>query len=848
MAKAKHTYAVRLAVEGGNKVKAELVNVGESGERSLKKIERAGGKASLGLSSLGERARMFTTGMRALGGALVGAAAVGGLATLIDRSISAADAIGKTADKLGVGIEALQELRFAAQLAGVQQQTLDMGLQRFTRRVAEAAKGTGEAKQALTDMGIALRDQHGNIRRSEDLLNDVAEAFKRTEDPAERLRLAFKLFDSEGVAMVNMLVGGADALEATRRHARDLGIVLEEDLVRNAEKARDQLDTLGKVVSANLTRAMLDLAPAIADISSGLADLAADAATAYEQIKLALSGDFNFEGLSERSTRRIVEERRQELQEIARELNEIGDIGFLDDPIAWGRKVALERRLQERVEQYRQWAAKLAWMQRDDGDNAPAPDSTTTPDAIEADIRGAQDRSRRIAQIETNLQRQLFEATHQGTDRIRAEYERLVSEMQGLIEPGGGNLDQVGEIMARAAAVRDAKLSRLAEQEAEAARRKQAANTRIIEGLRAERDELALTDRQRFISQALRRLSAEATDAERAQVRDLAGALFDEKQAIEARTKAEEDAARIREQGKALTEELRTAEEAYAAEVRKLNELLAAGTIDQETFARASERAFDQMLRASQDWSAGVVRALRDYARESSDAAQQFEQATSRALKASEDAFVQWATTGKVSASDLFNSIAEEALRAAYRMAVIKPLGALFEGIFGSIAGSLFGGSSGMVGDFPAPGPVQVAHVGGVIGSDPLPSRSIPPTVFENAPRFHGGGVVGNEVPIIAQRGETVFTPGQMRVLSAGLRGSELGQKPEVEVNVHVDNRAPGTEARAQWRSDGGGGLKLDIIVEQIEGQIARNIGRGEGLAPTMERRYGLNPAAGAYR
>ncbi len=848
MAKAKHTYAVRLAVEGGNKIKAELVNVGESGERSLKKIERAGGKASLGLSSLGERARMLTTGMRALGGALVGAAAVGGLATLIDRSISAADAIGKTADKLSVGIEALQELRFAAQLAGVQQQTLDMGLQRFTRRVAEAAKGTGEAKQALTDMGIALRDQHGNIRRSEDLLNDVAEAFKRTEDPAERLRLAFKLFDSEGVAMVNMLVGGADALEATRRHARDLGIVLEEDLVRNAEKARDQLDTLGKVVSANLTRAMLDLAPAIADISSGLADLAADAATAYEQIKLALSGDFNFEGLSERSTRRIVEERRQELQEIARELNEIGDIGFMDDPIAWGRKVALERRLQERVEQYRQWAAKLAWMQRDDGDSPLAPDSTTTPDAIEADIRSAQDRSRRIAQIETDLQRQLFEATHQGADRIRAEYERLVSEMQGLIEPGGGNLDQVGEIMARAAAVRDAKLSRLAEQEAEAARRKQAANTRIIEGLRAERDELALTDRQRFISQALRRLSAEATDIERAQVRDLAGALFDEKQAIEARTKAEEDAARIREQGKVLTEELRTAEEAYAAEVSKLNELLAAGTIDQETFARASERAFDQMLRASQDWSAGVVRALRDYARESSDAAQQFEQATSRALKASEDAFVQWATTGKVSASDLFNSIAEEALRAAYRMAVIKPLGALFEGIFGSIAGSLFGGSSGMVGDFPAPGPVQVAHVGGVIGSDPLPSRSIPPTVFENAPRFHGGGVVGNEVPIIAQRGETVFTPGQMRVLSAGLRGSELGQKPEVEVNVHVDNRAPGTEARAQWRSDGGGGLKLDIIVEQIEGQIARNIGRGEGLAPTMERRYGLNPAAGAYR
>jgi len=845
MAKAKHTYAVRLAVEGGNKVKAELVSVGDSGERSLKKIERAGGTASQGLTGLADRAHTLTMGMRALGGALIGGAAIGGLATLIDRSITAADAVAKTADKLGVGVEALQELRFAAQLAGVEQQTLDMGLQRFTRRVAEAARGTGEAKQALTDMGIALRDQHGNIRRSEDLLNDVAEAFKRTADPAERLRLAFKLFDSEGVAMVNMLVGGADALEATRRHARDLGIVLEEDLVRNAEKARDQLDTLGKVVSANLTRAMLDLAPAIADISSGLADLAADAATAYEQIKLVLSGDFNFEGLSERSTRRIVEERRRELRAIARELQEIGDVGFLDDPIAWGRKVALERRLQERVEQYRQWAAKLAWMQRDDNaDASTAPDGGSTPDAIEADIRAAQDRSRRITQIETDLQRQLFEATHEGADRIRAEYQQLVAEMQTLIEPDGGNLDQVGEIMARAAALRDAKLARLAAQEEEAARRRQEANTRIIEGLRAERDELAMTDKQRFVSQALRRLSAEVTDAQQSQVRDLAGALFDERQAIEARTKAEEEAARLREKGKSLTEQLRTAEEAYADEVRELNGLLAAGAINQETFARASEQAYDRMLRASDDWSDGVVRALRDYARGSSDAATQFEQATTRALKAGEDAFIQWATTGKVSASDLFNSIAEEALRAAYRMAVIKPFGSLFEGIFGSIGSSLFGGwSLAPVGDFPAPGPVMVAHTGGVIGGDALPFRSVAPALFDNAPRFHDGGVVGAEVPIIAQRGETVFTPGQMRAL-----GTELGQRPEVQVNVHVDNRAPGTEARAQWRSDGAGGLNLDIVVEQIEGQIARNIGRGEGLAPTMERRYGLNPAAGAYR
>jgi hypothetical protein len=197
MARRTQTYAIRLAVEGGGQVKAELIAVGHSGERNLKRIETAGERVSGGLKGLGRQVELLRAGFRTLGGALACVATVGGLAALVDRSLSAADAIGETASKIGMGVEALQELRYAASLAGVEQQTLDMALQRFVRRVAEAAQGTGEAKNALAQMGIALRDQSGSLRRSEDLLGEVADAFTPIEDPAERVRLAFKLFDSE---------------------------------------------------------------------------------------------------------------------------------------------------------------------------------------------------------------------------------------------------------------------------------------------------------------------------------------------------------------------------------------------------------------------------------------------------------------------------------------------------------------------------------------------------------------------------------------------------------------------------------------------------------------------------
>jgi hypothetical protein len=64
MARRTHTYAVRLAVEGGGQVKAELISVGQSGEQSLKRIESAGDRASGGLKGLGREAELLRTGIR----------------------------------------------------------------------------------------------------------------------------------------------------------------------------------------------------------------------------------------------------------------------------------------------------------------------------------------------------------------------------------------------------------------------------------------------------------------------------------------------------------------------------------------------------------------------------------------------------------------------------------------------------------------------------------------------------------------------------------------------------------------------------------------------------------------
>ena len=155
------------------------------------------------------------------------------------------DRLAKTSSKLGIPIRELQGLRHAAELSGVETRTLDMAMQRFTRRLSEAQAGTGEAKAALEEMKISLTDSSGVARTQTDVLADVADAMQALPNQADRLRLAFKLFDSEGAALVNMLDNGSKGLRQLTDDFHDLGMAISEEEAAKVEAFNDAMQRLG---------------------------------------------------------------------------------------------------------------------------------------------------------------------------------------------------------------------------------------------------------------------------------------------------------------------------------------------------------------------------------------------------------------------------------------------------------------------------------------------------------------------------------------------------------------------------------------------------------------------------
>lgn len=212
----------------------------------------AGAQASM--QSLASRMRMI--------GAAAAAAGVG-LALAVRGQINAADEMVKTADRIGMSVEALSQLEHAASLSGVSMQTFSGAMQRLARTSVESA---GE----LHRLGVATRDSSGQMRPMEAILMDVADRLAAMPPGAERTALAIQLLGRQGAELIPMLQGGSAGLRTMMAEADSLGLTLSNRTARAAEAFNDNVSRLGRQITGLTRMLMAELAPALAAISNGI--------------------------------------------------------------------------------------------------------------------------------------------------------------------------------------------------------------------------------------------------------------------------------------------------------------------------------------------------------------------------------------------------------------------------------------------------------------------------------------------------------------------------------------------------------------------------------------------------
>jgi len=222
-------------------------------------------------------------GMAAKMALLVGTA---GLGLLLSGTLKNVDATAKFADKIGISTEALSELHHAAELTGVSNKDLNMGLQRMTRRVAEAANGTGAASKALKELGIDAKELAALAPDQQ--FSKIAESMNEVGSRSDQVRLAFSVFDSGGVGLLNTMDAGAAGIRAMQEEAVQLGISISRVDAAKIEAANDAMSKTGGVLTGfgnNLTTA---LSPFLESASNWLVDIAKKSGGFKSQIESAM--------------------------------------------------------------------------------------------------------------------------------------------------------------------------------------------------------------------------------------------------------------------------------------------------------------------------------------------------------------------------------------------------------------------------------------------------------------------------------------------------------------------------------------------------------------------------------
>jgi hypothetical protein len=134
----------------------------------------------------------------------------------------------------------------------------------------KAAEGNKDAEAAFARLGVAFTNANGTLRDTEEVMRDLAKAFSEFPEGPEKGALAVEFFGKTGKQFIPAM---NDDLDALAEHARNVGAIFSEDLVRSSrdyEKASAELEQTMQGIRNTIAEGVL---PTLTVLKGALDDL-----------------------------------------------------------------------------------------------------------------------------------------------------------------------------------------------------------------------------------------------------------------------------------------------------------------------------------------------------------------------------------------------------------------------------------------------------------------------------------------------------------------------------------------------------------------------------------------------
>lgn len=194
----------------------------------------------------------------------------GAAAVAVKSSLKVIDAQAKMAQSFGTTVKSLQVLERAADLSGVSMGEVQQATIQLTKRLSQAAGGTGAAAKALTR--LHLNAQQLQRLPLDERLAKIQAALAQYVPEAERAAVASELFGSRAGLIFTRIDGSA--LRTATDDIERFGVAVSEVDADQIEHTNDAISRLGLVGRGVSNQLAVGLAPTL----EWLSDQAADAA------------------------------------------------------------------------------------------------------------------------------------------------------------------------------------------------------------------------------------------------------------------------------------------------------------------------------------------------------------------------------------------------------------------------------------------------------------------------------------------------------------------------------------------------------------------------------------------
>lgn len=214
--------------------------------------------------SVGDRMRGGLKTIATWGAALVGAAtaAAAGLFALTNRVTANAQAIAVNASKVGVGVEAYQEMKYWADQNNVSSSAMDRAMGRLNQRVGRAAAGNEKYGKALKNLGIDMDAVKNGTLDTDDVMRQAIQSLMDMDNAQEQSAAASELFGTKLARdLMPALRDGSMSFDEAAEKAREMGKIMSEEQIEAAEDFQNSWNDIKDTMGAMTQQFALSVMP-----------------------------------------------------------------------------------------------------------------------------------------------------------------------------------------------------------------------------------------------------------------------------------------------------------------------------------------------------------------------------------------------------------------------------------------------------------------------------------------------------------------------------------------------------------------------------------------------------------